>query len=85
MAKDKPTPSPVPMPHKEAPKLPPETAAKPVEKPEPVAVAGAKHVCVLTVKENTGVYQAGAAYEGEGLKDPARLAHLLKRGAIRAA
>lgn len=84
MAKDKPTPSPVPMPQKEAPKLPPETAAKPVEKPEPVAAVGKKYVCALTVKENTGVYAAGAVYEGEGLKDPARLAHLLKRGAIKA-
>lgn len=66
-------------------KLDPQTAAKPVAKPIPKPVALAKYVCVLTVRENSGLFKAGEKYEGEGLKNKERLAHLLKRGAIKVA
>lgn len=58
----------------------PATAPSATEKPS----APATYVCVLAIKENDFKGKAGDQYKGDGLKDPARLEHLLKRGAIKA-
>lgn len=62
-----------------------------VSAPAPVAApiksdpAQVSYICVLTIKENGGIYQAASEYKGTGLSDKARLEHLLARGAIKVA
>lgn len=60
----------------QAPAPTPETAPAPEAKKT-------KYINVLTIKEDGYKGAAGKEYKGSGLKDADRLAHLIKRGAVK--